>query len=250
MISQRKWTEKEIRILKENNKNMLPEELSSLLNRSPSSIENKRFKLGLIKNQSHPIIQIGQRFLRLIVIKESDRKDKNGQKRYICQCDCGKMTDTSASNLRLGQTRSCGCFLRETVKTVNRLDPGEVSYNQLEGSYKESALKRGIPYSLSTLEFRSLITQNCYWCGIEPRKYNIYFNKVKKRIKTCQEWADQQWISANGIDRVDNDPTIGYKVFNCVSCCKDCNVSKGTKSVEEFLKHTKRILDHQNVNNK
>jgi len=31
--------------------------------------------------------------------------------RWICKCDCGNITTTSAKNLKSGRTRSCGCLL-------------------------------------------------------------------------------------------------------------------------------------------
>lgn len=41
-----------------------------------------------------------------------------------------------------------------------------------------------------------------------------------------------------GIDRVDSSK--GYTVDNCVSCCRECNVSKGTMSLEAFLRKLSR----------
>ena len=47
-------------------------------------------------------------------------------------------------------------------------------------------------------------------------------------------------INYNGIDRIDS--SIGYIEKNCVACCTTCNIMKGTKSVDEFLKIVKYIL--------
>ena len=49
----------------------------------------------------------GQRFDRLVVIKDVGRK--NGMVLWECECDCGKITNTTSDSLRGGKTRSCGC---------------------------------------------------------------------------------------------------------------------------------------------
>lgn len=53
----------------------------------------------------------GQRFGRLTVIEKSE-KQKN-KTMWLCECDCGKQKKVSAENLKIGKTRSCGCYRRE-----------------------------------------------------------------------------------------------------------------------------------------
>lgn len=236
----KKWTPEEVVFLKENNKAMTPQEMSTLLNRSASSIENKRFKLGLMKNTVHPEIQIGQRFERLVVLKVSDKKGKNGNIYFTCICDCGKIKEISGSNLRLEQTKSCGCYFLDKAATMNRGEPKEVSFNCLEGLCKASARVRGLFHSLMTKEFRWLIQQNCFWCEKEPAPYNVYFTKDGKYYKAHhKEWADQQWINVNGIDRVNSD--TGYVINNCVPSCTECNYAKRDKTIHEWLTFIERF---------
>ena len=47
----------------------------------------------------------------------------------------------------------------------------------------------------------------------------------------------------NGVDRVDNDK--GYIRDNIVSCCSDCNRSKGVLSKKDFITLARKITDHQ-----
>ena len=54
----------------------------------------------------------GQRFGKLLVIKERG-KNKYGQMKWECICDCGKETTVLANNLRRGVTRSCGCLVKK-----------------------------------------------------------------------------------------------------------------------------------------
>lgn len=51
----------------------------------------------------------GERYERLVVIKEVERNGNN--RRWLCKCDCGNETIVYQSNLRRGHTKSCGCLV-------------------------------------------------------------------------------------------------------------------------------------------
>lgn len=51
----------------------------------------------------------GQRFGRLIVIKETNKRS-GGNVVWECLCDCGKNTFVITSSLTNKRTKSCGCF--------------------------------------------------------------------------------------------------------------------------------------------
>lgn len=59
-----------------------------------------------------------QRFGKLFVIKNVGKLDK---KNYFweCQCDCGKIVTIKGSNLRSGNTKSCGCGRYDGLKKYN-----------------------------------------------------------------------------------------------------------------------------------
>ncbi len=55
----------------------------------------------------------GQRFGRLIVIKELPRKTAlRKTPLWLCQCDCGNTCEAYSDSLRGGK-KSCGCILKE-----------------------------------------------------------------------------------------------------------------------------------------
>lgn len=57
----------------------------------------------------------GQRFGRLIVIRDSGER-KNGQGVFWeCKCDCGEISVVYSMSLRNGDTKSCGCLHKEVV---------------------------------------------------------------------------------------------------------------------------------------
>lgn len=51
---------------------------------------------------------IGQRFGKLVVTEQAESTEK-GQRRWVCQCDCGSQRVVLGSNLKRGTTVSCGC---------------------------------------------------------------------------------------------------------------------------------------------
>lgn len=66
---------------------------------------------GCLKRESHTTMNdlTGQRFGRLIAIK-TEKVSKDGQRIWLCQCDCGNQIEVLAGNLRKGNTYSCGCI--------------------------------------------------------------------------------------------------------------------------------------------
>jgi ribosomal protein L20 len=72
--------------------------------------------------------------------------------------------------------------------------------------YKKNAERRNTPFLLTEEEFKSFWQQPCSYCGAE--------------------------IETIGLDRVDNDGP--YHIDNVVSCCKSCNSSKNSKTLEEW----------------
>lgn len=67
----------------------------------------------------------GQRFGRYVVIREAPSRYIQGPKylnrnRYwLCQCDCGNTKEVYQGNLTSKKVVSCGCYLKEKVRTNN-----------------------------------------------------------------------------------------------------------------------------------
>jgi hypothetical protein len=93
--------------------------------------------------------------------------------------------------------------------------------------YKDRCLEKNINFELTIEEFSKFIFDKCYYCGTKDNINNKH---------------NQEGI--NGIDRMDS--TVGYKLNNCVPCCKMCNYMKINHSVEDFLK----MIEHIGTYNK
>ena len=61
----------------------------------------------------------GERFGRLAVLRYS-HSNKNKQRIWECQCDCGNIIFASSNQLVSGNTRSCGCLQKEIAKAIGR----------------------------------------------------------------------------------------------------------------------------------
>lgn len=69
---------------------------------------------------------IGRRFKRLLVIGLK----KATPRTWLCACDCGRLVDATAHQLRAGYKPSCGCLRREYLadlgeRKVRAIPPGE-----------------------------------------------------------------------------------------------------------------------------
>jgi hypothetical protein len=76
-------------------------------------------------------LKIGEKYGYWIIISLSDFKNKNGEKYYKCQCDCGTIRNVRAYSLKKGVSKSCGCLLKETMSKLKRIDIGGVKFGKL-----------------------------------------------------------------------------------------------------------------------
>ena len=134
----------------------------------------------------------GRTFGRLTVLSYVDKG------RWLCQCECGTKKIVSGHNLKIGATKSCGCWRRKILR--------------------ETHLKHG---GDGTRLFH-------IWTNMRRRCYNMnhhkYHNYGERGIRVCDEWLwdfvpFRDWAMANGysdtlsIDRIDVNGD--YKPSNC-----------------------------------
>jgi len=175
---------------------------------------------------------IGQRFGRLVVIKEMGRT-KCQKVLWHCICDCKGTAMPTTGALRSGQTQSCGCLHRERQKLPNmklRLPYGEAALNALYAQYQHGAKRRGLNWSLSKYIFKKLTQQKCFYCGAKPTQIT----------KTKNDTTGRYFY--NGIDRVNNKR--GYVKENCIPCCKICNVAKHSMTQKQFYHWIKQVYNY------
>lgn len=183
-------------------------------------------------------LQVGDKFNRLTVI-EFSHKDKRHRRYYLFRCDCGTEKVIHGTAVTSGNTKSCGCYGRESRR--KRLPNNKGVINHIILQYKRHAKNRGLDWELAYEDVEHIIQQPCYYCGEEKSNHKV--------TKNCLEGYDH-----NGIDRVDN--SLGYHLNNVVSCCKVCNYAKSDMPQKDFVlwlqraaKHTEAIAEQWAGNN-
>src|ERR1035437_324733 len=143
--------------------------------------------------KAHPMI--GRVFERWTVIERAG-SDKESKPMWLCECQCGNRKIVNGASLKRGDSRSCGCIVREIFTK--------------HGMYKTRLNKtyRGIK-------------QRCY--NPKNTRYPYY---GERGIEMCGEWLGEHgpinfmnWSLSNGytddlsIDPINNDEN--YEPSNC-----------------------------------
>jgi len=190
---------------------------------------------GCLRNETKKgkriIIQVGQRFGKLVTVKRVEKPEHLKTKReyWLCKCDCGNEKIINSSSLKDGMTKSCGCLRNENVSKKAKTLYGTASFNQLYGSYKRNAKARNYLFELTKEYVKKITKQNCFYCGAEPNQ-------------TIKNKFDNGDYIYNGIDRIDS--LKGYTVDNVVPCCGRCNEAKMSESQQDFLSWVERVYNH------
>jgi hypothetical protein len=170
----------------------------------------------------------GQRFDQLVATQFIGLSGNLQTIVWECQCDCGSVIRTGYSALVTGHKKSCGCIKSERISRSMSLPIKITVENEILHSYKQGAKKRNLDFKLTKSEFINLLYNDCFYCGSKPSNF------IKKNRITGEEIH-----YFNGVDRVNNE--IGYRLDNCVTCCKLCNHAKNNLSKREFIILAKKI---------
>jgi len=177
------------------------------------------------------IDETGNRYGRLVVLSRAERKYERpkGLAHWWCQCDCGNKLVVSGVSLRIGNTKSCGCYRRDYTRESRSLPRGVAAFNSMLRRIQREAKARGHEWSLTDERVSHLTKQPCHYCGVEPSQ-------------VCRDAGLNGVYIYNGLDRVDN--TKGYTIDNVVSCCGICNGAKSSMTLEEFEVWITRLCKH------
>ena len=161
----------------------------------------------------------------LKTVREITINSKN-KTEYIVECSCGVI---------LKQDKHRFFFTLKCQSCSSRGVKGASAWHALFVSYRNSARRRLLEFTISENELKSICSRPCVYCGIVPLQ-------VYGRAKFFGS------VLYNGIDRANN--TQGYTISNCYACCKICNFAKGNMSEADWFIWISRIVMYTNDNNK
>lgn len=76
------------------------------------------------------IEETGNRYSRLLVIGRAG-KNKDGNVRWLCCCDCGNQVTVVGVSLRRGRTKSCGCLQKQRTAEIHTKNEMNNRYGKL-----------------------------------------------------------------------------------------------------------------------
>lgn len=142
-------------------------------------------------------IEIGKRFSRLVVLRRHGSLGNAAA--WLCQCDCGAVVRAAGNKMRQGKKKSCGCLLKEIVKTTS-LKHGHYTNRTPSKSYSS-------------------------WRNMKNRclnpKVKAYQNYGGRGITVCERWMSFENFYADmgdppaGMTLEREDNNLGYSPNNC-----------------------------------
>lgn len=176
---------------------------------------------GCLKHKQSPLLDDikGQKFGHLTAIEKDNSKKATKHTYWFCQCDCGRenLISVSVSNLKTGNTRSCGCDLRSRgeSKIIDLLIKNNIPFEQQKTF--ETCI---FPYSNRKARFDFYIN-NKYLIEYDG---NIHYDdsvrgwNTKEKIQSQQERDNfkNKWCKENNIPLI----RIPYTHYDKL-CIKD-----------------------------
>lgn len=134
----------------------------------------------------------GQRFGKLVVIKDSGLKNTINHVLWECQCDCGNKILVTTNHLTTQNTQSCGCLISQSVgeiKIKKILDENNIKYKS-EYIFSELPNRR---YDFALLDENDNVIQLIEFDG---EQHFIETKFFKKTLKEQQEIDNEKTIFA------------------------------------------------------
>ena len=176
----------------------------------------------------------GMKFGKFTIIKQvpTPAKYKNKGANWLCKCVCGNKKIMRGSEIKFGNTKSCGCSTSELMRQSRRLEDGLSQKRTVFTYYVRNAKQKNISFKLTFNQLIDLTSSNCFYCGTKP-------SNIQKSKNNCGDYI------YNGLDRLDNKK--GYTLDNVVPCCKICNIAKNTRELKEFKDWIIRVANHLGI---
>ena len=187
----------------------------------------------------------GQRFGRYVVLDFAFIKQ--GRAYWKCECDCGTIKNVRGSSLRIGQTKSCGCYAKERSSIMNSGE-GHPFYGKKRPEH--SRKMKGINHP----RYNHSLTEEERQIGRTYTEYREWRTAVYERDKyTCQCCGTKKGpFNAHHLGAYNRYTKLRISLWNGITLCKKCHVNfhneygRGGNTVKQFKEF---ILEHGKINN-
>lgn len=144
-------------------------------------------------------VKIGDKYGRFTIIEEVEphiQPNGKSNRQFRCSCSCGNERIIHLSSLRRGNSKSCGCYLKEITSQLKKK----------HGGYKHYLYK-----TFNGMKERCMNPNN-----------KFYKNYGARGIKVCERWLESfahfledmgERPNGHTIDRINNDGN--YEPSNC-----------------------------------
>jgi hypothetical protein len=171
---------------------------------------------------SHKLDLSGQKFHDLTVVKFAG-KNSYQNKMWECECVCGKRIEVSATVLRQGRKKSCGCSRYLKGSAVYNYSGFEDITGTRFNAIRSSAVTRGIAFRISKEEI---------WGQLMSQGSRCALTGLPVTFKD----------SSASVDRV--DPKGSYEPSNIQIVHQDVNLMRNKFTVERFVEVCKLVARH------
>ncbi len=174
-----------------------------------------------------------KRFGKLIAIDIKERIDDKDF--WNCICDCGKLCIKVAANLRAGDTKSCGCLIRDS-KINNQHAKRFNKYCNLSNGTTIVELTRGQWCILDTEDWEKI--KYIKWCAVFNKSTDSYYvnsnnnKRMHRLIVDCPDNLEVDHINHDTLNNIKNNLRIVNRSQNMINKGIYKNNSSGFAGVE------------------
>lgn len=161
--------------------------------------------------------------------------DKYGSYIFLCDCECGNITNVSYNYITKSKVMSCGCLTQLRSRNSKNWRGGKYLSGKLWNSLKHNAKNRKLELNFDIQYAEELLEKQKFKCAISgleiivPEFYGAYRTNKHRNIAS--------------LDRIDNNK--GYIKGNVQWVHSDINIMKRHHPQEYFITLCNSITKHQ-----
>ena len=137
---------------------------------------------GCSRSEKRTLDLTGKRFGKLVARKRLDVK-RGSSYLWECECDCGNTTQVSASALRSGNTNSCGCLRKTTMKeTLDKCGTVAEHVTYVQGTCIEKIERKGTQRN-NTSGYNGVQARGNRWVAVIGFQGKHYYLGIYNRLE-------------------------------------------------------------------